>query len=105
MAFDRLASLRTIIARTPGDPFPRYGLAMELRSRGELADAAAAFAELVAAFPDYVPSYLMYGGLLAALGRKDDSVATLRRGVEVATVRGDGHAKKELEAALAEALA
>ncbi len=105
MAVDRAATFRTFIARNPADPFPRYGLAMELRSRGEREASAAAFDELIAAFPDYVPSYLMYGGLLAELGRKDDSVAILRRGVEVATVRGDGHARKELEAALAEAVA
>lgn len=103
MALDRAATFRTFIARNPGDPFPRYGLAMELKSRGDLPGAAAAFDELIAAFPDYVPSYLMAAGVLGELGRKDDAVAALRRGVEVATARGDGHARKELEAALVEA--
>jgi tetratricopeptide (TPR) repeat protein len=105
MALDRAATFRTFIARNPGDPFPRYGLAMELKSRGDLPGAAAAFDELIAAFPDYVPSYLMAAGVLGELGRKDDAVAALRRGVEVATARGDGHARKELEAALVEATA
>ena len=104
MAVDRAATFRTFIARTPGDPFPRYGLAMELRSRGDLPGSAAQFDERIAAVPDYVPSYLMAAGVLAELGRKDDSVATLRRGVEVAGARGDAHAKKELEAALADAV-
>lgn len=105
MAVDRVATFRTFIARNPTDPFPRYGLAMELKSRGELPASATAFDELIAAFPDYVPSYLMAAGVYAAVGRKDDGVATLRRGIEVATARGDGHARKELEAALAEAVA
>lgn len=105
MAVDRAATFRTFIARNPADPFPRYGLAIELKSRGDLAGSAAAFEELMAGFPDYVPSYLMAAGVLAGLGRKDDGVAVLRRGIEVATARGDGHARKELEAALAEALA
>ncbi len=103
MAVDRIATFQTFIARTPGDPFPRYGLAMELRTRGDLAGAVVAFDELVALFPDYVPTYLMSGGLLAELGRRDDSIARYRRGVEVAASRGDQHAKNELEAALAAA--
>lgn len=103
MAIDRLATFRTFIERNPKDPFPRYGLAMELRSRGDLAGAATAFDELLNDFPDYVPSYLMAAGLYAEVGRKDDGIATLRRGVDVATVKGDSHARKELEAALAEA--
>jgi tetratricopeptide (TPR) repeat protein len=103
MAVDRVAQFRAFISRKPEDPFPRYGLAMELRSRGELDAAATAFDDLIAGFPDYVPSYLMSGGVLAQLGRRAEAIARYRRGVEVATARGDGHAKKELEAALAEA--
>ena len=41
------------LAKAPQDPFPRYGLAMELKSRGELEASATAFDELIAAFPDY----------------------------------------------------
>ena len=103
MAFDRVASLRSFIARKPDDPFPRYGLAMELKSRGDLAASATAFDELIAAFPDYVPAYLMAAGVYGDVGRKDDARATLQKGIEVATTKGDAHAKKELEAALAEA--
>ena len=104
MAVDRATTFRTFIARNPADPFPRYGLAMELKSRGDLAGAAAAFEELMTGFPDYVPTYLMAAGVFAELGRGHDRVAALRRGIEVATARGDGHARKELEAALVEAL-
>lgn len=103
MAVDRVATFRTFIAKKPDDPFPRYGLAMELRTRGDLAGAAAAFDELIAAFPDYVPSYLMSGGVLAELGRRDEAIARYRRGIEVATTKGDHHAKGELESALAAA--
>ncbi|HVK74759.1 MAG TPA: tetratricopeptide repeat protein [Kofleriaceae bacterium] len=102
MAIDRLQTFRNFIAKSPKDPFPRYGLAMELRSRGDLDGASAAFAELMAGFPDYVPTYLMAGGVLAQLGRREEAAGCFRRGVEVATGKGDLHAKKELEAALAE---
>jgi tetratricopeptide (TPR) repeat protein len=103
MALDRIATFRTFIQRNPQDPFPRYGLAMELRTRGDLAGAAEAFDELVRDFPDYVPTYLMSGNVLAELGRRPEAIERYRRGAEVAGARGDGHAKKELEAALADA--
>ena len=41
-------------------------------------------------------------GDLTDLGRKDEAVDTYRKGIEVATRRGDQHARRELEAALAE---
>ena len=37
------------------------------------------------AFPDYVPTYLMAGGTLVALGRKDEAIDDFRKGIEVAT--------------------
>jgi len=99
---DRLETFRTIISRSPTDPFPRYGLAMELKARGELEAACSAFAELIQSFPDYVPTYLMAGGTLVAVGRKDDAADTYRKGIEVASRRGDPHARRELESALSE---
>jgi tetratricopeptide (TPR) repeat protein len=99
---DRLENFRSFIARAPQDPFPRYGLAMEYRTRGELAEASIQFAELIERFPAYVPTYLMAGGTLVALGRKDDAAAIYRQGIEVASKAGDQHARGELETALGE---
>lgn len=99
---DRLASFRSFISSSPADPFPRYGLAMEHKGRGELAEAWTVFEELLAKFPDYVPTYLMAGGTLVALGRKDQAADVYRTGIETATRRGDQHARRELESALAE---
>lgn len=102
LAMDRLANFRSFIARSPADPFPRYGLAMEHKTRGELAEAWAQFEQLIQAFPTYVPSYLMAGGTLVALGKKDEAAAIYRQGIEVATKAGDQHARRELESALGE---
>jgi predicted Zn-dependent protease len=99
---DRLATFRNFISKSPSDPFPRYGLAMEHKGRGELAEAWAVFEDLLANFPDYVATYLMAGGTLVGLDRKDEAATVYRKGVEVATRRGDQHARRELEAALAE---
>jgi len=75
---------------------------MEYRTRGDLAEAWTAFSDLLENFPDYVPTYLMAGGTLLGLGRKDEAAAVYRRGVEVATRKGDPHARGELESALNE---
>ena len=98
---DRIATFQSFISRSPTDPFPRYGLAMEYKGAGRLDDAWAAFQELVEKFPDYVPTYLMAGGTLEALGRPEEAAAIYRTGIEVAGRRGDLHARKELETALA----
>jgi tetratricopeptide (TPR) repeat protein len=99
---DRIATFKSFIARSPGDPFPRYGLAMEHKTRGDLTEAWAAFSELLEGFPDYIPTYLMAGGTLVGLGRKDDAVAVYRKGIDAAARKGDAHARGELESALHE---
>jgi predicted Zn-dependent protease len=99
---DRIATFKSFIARSPADPFPRYGLAMEHKVRGDLAHAWAAFSDLLENFPDYVPTYLMAGGTLSGLGRKAEAAAVYRKGVEVATRKADPHARGELESALNE---
>ena len=99
---DRIATFKSFIQRSPTDPFPRYGLAMELKSLGDLAGAWTVFAELLAQFPDYVPTYLMAGGTLVALGRRDEASDVYARGLQAAAKKGDQHAHGELESALAE---
>jgi predicted Zn-dependent protease len=99
---DRLVALREFVARAPDDPFPRYGLAMELKNRGLLQDACQAFQELVDRLPDYVATYLMYGNTLAATGDRERAAAIYQLGAEVAQRRGDAHARGEILAALAD---
>ena len=97
---DRIASFQTFIARNPRDPFPRYGLAMEHKTLGQLDLAWAQFDELLRDFPDYVPTYLMAGGTLVALNRTTEAADVYRRGIGAASK--DAHARKELESALGE---
>jgi Flp pilus assembly protein TadD len=98
---DRLALLRQFVAKQPDDPFARYGLAMELVARGDLAEACQVFQDLVDKQPDYVATYLMYGNALAAAGDAARAAEVYRLGVEVSERRGDGHARNENLAALA----
>jgi hypothetical protein len=98
---DRLVMLRRMVEARPDDPFPRYGLAMELAKQGHDEEAERAFAGLVEAHVAYVPTYLMYGNLLARMGRRDRADEIYARGVEVADAAGDEHARSELQAARA----
>lgn len=98
---DRLAALRQFAAKSPDDPFVHYGLAMELVSRGELAEACQVFQGLVERMPDYVATYLMYGNALAASGDRERAAAIYRQGADVSGRRGDGHTQSENLAALA----
>ncbi|MCB9569061.1 MAG: hypothetical protein H6710_17920 [Myxococcales bacterium] len=93
--------LAQFAAQRPNDPFPRYGLAMELKKLGRLAEANQAFAELLDRHPGYIPAYLMAGNALAEAGDAAAAIAVLERGVAAATAAGDDHARGELEGALA----
>src|SRR5215216_4035204 len=74
LVMDRVATFKTFSSRAPADPFPRYGLAMEYKGSGALDEAWVTFEELLTKFPDYVPTYLMAGQTLVALGRTEQAV-------------------------------
>jgi tetratricopeptide (TPR) repeat protein len=93
--------LRSFVANKPDDPFPRYALAHELKNGGDLTAAWAEFEVLLRDHAGYVAGYLHAGNTLVALGRVDDARAIYRKGVEMAAASGDGHARGELEGALA----
>ncbi|MEM1415374.1 MAG: tetratricopeptide repeat protein [Myxococcota bacterium] len=98
----RLAMLEAVIAKGSDDPFVHYARAMALRGLGRRDDALGAFDDVATRFPAYVPTYLMAGQVAAELERDDDARGWFERGLEKAEAAGDGHARGELEAALAE---
>jgi predicted Zn-dependent protease len=99
---DRLGMLRTMVEARPDDPFPLYGLAMELVKQGQSEEAERSFAMLVERHASYVATYLMYGNLLVSLDQRERAAGIFDRGIEVAGASGDDHAVSELEAARAQ---
>ncbi len=97
----RIDLLETFIVQRPADPFPRYGLALEYKNAGRLAEARETFAALIDAHPTYTAAYLHAGNTALALGRVEDARATYTRGVQACVTAGDGHARGEIEDALA----
>jgi hypothetical protein len=98
----RAEAIRKIVASSPNDPFPRYGLAMALKGEGKLDEAHDTFVELEQRFPDYAAQYLMHLNLLVHMGRKEEARAVGERGAVAIRKKGDAHALGELEAALAQ---
>lgn len=96
----RAEMLRAFIAQSPGDPFPRYGLAQELKNTGDLQGAWTEFAGLMEAFPDYVPAFLHAGNTLVALARRDEARAVYERGISVCRRVGDMKTLGEIQSAL-----
>ncbi|MEX1364173.1 MAG: tetratricopeptide repeat protein [Nannocystaceae bacterium] len=99
---DRLPLLRAMAQQRPDDPFPSYGLAMELRKQGLHDEAVTVFTALTTDHPAYVPAYLMFGNLLVEQGQRQRAAQVLEAGIEAATAAGDEHALGELAAARAE---
>lgn len=97
---ERIDAMRQFIEQFPDNPFPRYALAMELKSSGQLEAAAAALSDLAARAPDYVATYLQWGMILEDLGQVENARASYARGIEAAEAAGNAHALGELRAAL-----
>ena len=97
----RLDEIRAIIEQLPDDPFPRYGLAIEHKTMGQLDEAKGAFADLLSRHPSYIPQYLMYGGLLVQMKDKAAASHIYQLGIAAAEKAKNGHALGELRQALA----
>lgn len=92
--------LRKFVELSPADPFPRYGLALQLRSDGRLEDAISELRTLVEKFPDYVPGHQQLGLSLQQAGRTDEAKAAYAVGIEAAKKAGNRHAAEEMQGAL-----
>ena len=97
---DRIEQLRSFIAASPDDPFPRYALALELKGKGEAAEAAEELRRLLDRKPDYLAAYLQLGMLHAAAGKTGEARSVLTAGQDVARKQGNSHTLSELTTAL-----
>lgn len=97
---DRIALLTQVLEQNPGDPFARYGLAMAHLSEGQTDAALAEFDTLIQHNPDYVPAYQMSAQTFAKLGKSDQALDRLRRGITTAVRSGNTHAASEMQALL-----
>jgi predicted Zn-dependent protease len=99
---DKIAGLREILALDAKNSFARYGVAMELASRGETEAALEEFDTLLRTDPDYTAGYFMAAQTLSAAGRKVEAVERLKAGISCAARSGNRHAMSEMQVMLDE---
>ena len=99
---DKIAGLKEILELDPKNSFARYGVAMELASRGETSAALAEFDTLLANDPDYTAGHFMSAQTLAAAGRTPEAIERLKTGIGCAARSGNRHALSEMQAMLDE---
>ncbi len=85
-----------MLAAEPNDAFVLYGLAQEYAKAGEHRRAVEYFDRCLEADPNYHYGYFHKARSLEALGRKDDAVATLRAGLDMARRGRDEKAAGEI---------
>ena len=99
---DKIAALKEILELDPKNSFARYGVAMELASRGEIDPALAEFATLLENDPDYTAAYFMAAQTQATAGRTAEVQEQLKAGISCARRTGNLHALSEMQAMLDE---
>ena len=99
---DKMTGLREILALDPKSSFARYGIAMELVSRGETEAALGEFDTLLANDPEYTAGYFMSAQALRKAGRTGEAIARLKAGVGCAARSGNSHALSEMQGMLEE---
>ena len=97
----RLETLRALVALGTADPFTHYGLAMELRTQGQMQEAWQGFEALLQSHPDYIAAYAPAADTLVSLGRSQQARDLLRQGIEQCERKGQAHARDQLQTALA----
>lgn len=93
----RLQKLLDFLSNEPNDPFLKYALATEYLNAKELDKAIGYYEDLLKNHSDYVGTYYHAGKLYEQINRKDDAIATYRKGMEVCRKAGDMHAFSELQ--------
>ena len=81
----------------PDDVFLNFGLAMELKKEGLADEALARFDRVIELDATYTAAHFQKGNALIELGRSEDAVAALTRGVEAARKIGNTHAVSEMQ--------
>ena len=99
---DKIAGLKEILALDPRNSFARYGIAIELANRGEIAAALAEFDTLLTDDPDYTAGYFMSAQTLVGADRKNEAIERLKAGIGCAARSGNSHALSEMQAMLDE---
>ncbi len=98
----RIAALRKMAAAHPGDPRPRFGLALEMEKAGRWEDAVAELRAYLSLTDDEGNAYGRLGKALRHLGRDAEAKEAYRRGIDAANRHGHPTMAMEFEEVLEE---
>lgn len=96
----RLEHLESLLKNEPGDPFLRYGIAMEHKKAGRLDLALEWFTKTLAAEATYCYAWYQQGQIHEMRGDHTAARAVYEQGILVAKQCNDEHAAAEMRAAL-----
>lgn len=84
MSVTRLETFRSMVAKSPGNPLARFGLANEAMKAGLWSEAREHLQVYLASYDDEGSGFGRYAEALVALGRTGEAVEELRRGIDAA---------------------
>ena len=99
---DRIEQFRRQTVMHPTDPLGHYSLGKALADAGKHDDAIPCLQKALALDGKLSRAYQLLAGSQIALGRRDEAVASLKAGGNVAMQRGDLMPRNEMSALLAE---
>jgi Tfp pilus assembly protein PilF len=94
---DLTANLEALLARGADSATLRFALATRYLAAGDAVAATRHAEAAVALDAEYSAAWKLLGRTLTAAGRGADAAAAYRRGIEVASRRGDAQAAKEMQ--------
>ncbi len=97
MTNPRLDSFRAMVAKSPDNPLAHYGLANEALKAGLHEEALAHYEAYLARYDDEGNAYGKVAEALERLGRIDEALAALRKGIEASYRFGHAGMAAELE--------
>lgn len=97
---DRITQLTLLLQEQPGDAFLMYCMALELAQSQGVTIGISHLTHLIAAQPDYLPSYYQLGQWLESIGKVNEAKVVYEQGINLATQLGKVKILGELKTAL-----
>ena len=97
----RLEQLLQFVDEDPDDPFNLYGLALEYL-KSDVGKATVLFEKLLADHENYLPTYYQAANLFESIGRREQAIAILEKGILIAKHTKELKTLRELQGVLNE---
>jgi tetratricopeptide (TPR) repeat protein len=96
-----LQQLQQFADDDPNDPFNLYALALELL-KTDAGKAVGIFEKLLTEHESYLPTYYQAAGLFESVGKHEQAIAILEKGLAIARNSGEMKTMRELQTMLDE---